>query len=150
VKTPDSLDTLDRTDRRLLDLLTANARASTSALARELGLSRSTVQDRIARLERRGVIEGYTLRYNEQFQARLLRAHVMIQTNPKLALRIVAELGGISAVKTLQTVSGVYDLVTTVEAPTTEELDAVLDTIGAIEGVEKTTTSIVLSTKFQR
>ncbi|WP_213004111.1 Lrp/AsnC family transcriptional regulator [Parahaliea maris] len=150
MSTLDTLDTLDKTDRRLLDLLTANARASTSALARELGLSRSTVQDRIARLERRRVIEGYTLRYNEQFRARMLRAHVMIQINPKLAQRIGAALGEISAVKTLQTVSGVYDLVTTVEAPTTEEMDAVLDAIGAIEGVEKTTTSIVLSTKFQR
>ncbi|WP_116364340.1 Lrp/AsnC family transcriptional regulator [Parahaliea mediterranea] len=141
---------LDATDRQLLDLLAANARASTSALARQLGLSRSTVQDRIARLERRGVIEGYTLRFNEQFRARLLRAHVMIQVNPKLAQGITRALSDISAVKTLQTVSGVYDLVTAVEAPTTEEMDAVLDAIGAIEGVEKTTTSIVLSTKFQR
>lgn len=141
---------LDTTDRHLLDLLTANARASTSALARELGLSRSTVQDRIARLERRGIIDGYTLRFNEQFQARLLRAHVMIQVNPKLAQEIARSLEAIRAVKTLQTVSGVYDLVTAVEAATTEEMDTVLDAIGAIEGVEKTTTSIVLRTRFQR
>lgn len=141
---------LDPTDRHLIDLLTANARASTSALARELGLSRSTVQDRIARLERRGIIEGYTLRFNEQFQARLLRAHVMIQVNPKLAQDIARSLEAIRGVKALQTVSGVYDLVTAVEATTTEEMDAVLDAIGAIEGVEKTTTSIVLRTRFQR
>lgn len=140
----------DPTDRRLLSLLTQNARASTSALARELGISRSTVQDRIARLERRGIIAGYTIRFNEDFRQRLLRAHVMIQVNPKLGAQIVEALQDIDGVKALQTVSGVYDLVTAVEAATTEEMDQVLDAIGAIPGVEKTTTSIVLSTKFQR
>lgn len=141
---------LDQTDRRLLSLLARNSRASTSALARDLGISRSTVGDRIARLERRGVIEGYTIRFNEAFRQSLLRAHVMIQVNPKRGPHVAEALKEIDAVKTLQTVSGVYDLVTAVEAATSEEMDRVLDAIGAIPGVEKTTTSIVLSTKFQR
>jgi DNA-binding Lrp family transcriptional regulator len=141
---------IDPTDRKLLALLTANARASTSALARQLGISRSTVQDRIARLERRQVIEGYTVRCHEGFRQRQLRAHVMIEVNPKQGQRIVDALEGMDAVKTLQTVSGVYDLVTTVETATTEQMDQVLDAIGALPGVERTTTSIVLTTKFRR
>jgi DNA-binding Lrp family transcriptional regulator len=141
---------LDPTDRKLLALLTANARASTSALARELGISRSTVQDRIARLERRQVIEGYTVRFNVSFRQRQLRAHVMIEVNPKQGPRIVEALQAIDAVKSLQTVSGIYDLVTSVETATTEEMDRVLDAIGELPGVERTTTSIVLSTKFRR
>ena len=141
---------IDLTDRKLLTLLAANARASTSALARELGISRSTVQDRIARLERRQVIAGYTIRFDESFRQRQLRAHVMIEVNPKQGQRIVDALEDMDAVKTLQTVSGVYDLVTTVETATTEEMDQVLDAIGALPGVERTTTSIVLSTKFRR
>ena len=56
----------------------------------------------------------------------------------------------IDAVTTLQTVSGIYDLVTQLEAPTTEAMDEVLDRIGDIPGVEKTTTSIVLSTRLRR
>ena len=118
---------LDQRDQRLLDLLRVNSRASTSALARDLGISRSTVQDRINRLERRKVIAGYTVRYHEDFGGRLLNAHVMIQINPKQSVQIVAALSAIAAVKTLQTVSGIYDLVTMVESATTEEMDSVLD-----------------------
>jgi DNA-binding Lrp family transcriptional regulator len=62
----------------------------------------------------------------------------------------VEALRSIAAVKTLQTVSGIYDLVTLVEAVTTQEMDGVLDTMGQLPGVEKTTTSIVLATKFER
>ncbi len=141
---------LDERDQQLLDLLRINSRASTSALARDLGISRSTVQDRINRLERRKVIAGYTVRYHEDFGGRLLNAHVMIQVNPKQSALIVEALSAIAAVKTLQTVSGIYDLVTTVETATTEEMDCVLDRIGELPGVEKTTTSIVLTTKFER
>ncbi|MBL8363855.1 MAG: AsnC family transcriptional regulator, partial [Comamonas sp.] len=51
--------TLDETDRQLLSLLQTNARESTATLARQLGLARTTVVSRIARLEREGVVAGY-------------------------------------------------------------------------------------------
>ena len=141
---------LDETDRKLLDLLRANSRTSTIELARSLGVSRSTVQDRISRLERRRIIAGYTIRYHPDYGERRISAHVMIQINPKYGERIVSGLRELNAVTMLQTVSGVYDLVTLVEATTTEALDRVLDRIGALPGVEKTTTAIVLTTKFRR
>ena len=52
---------LDPLDRRLLALLQANARASTAELARQLGVARTTVLARLARLERSGVVVGYTV-----------------------------------------------------------------------------------------
>lgn len=144
------MDQLDRIDRELVSLLRANSRTSTSALGRTLGVSRTTVQDRINRLERRGVIEAYTIRFNPDVAGRQISAHVMIQVNPKQAAKVVEALADIDAVTTLQTVSGIYDLVTQLEAPTTEAMDEVLDRIGDIPGVEKTTTSIVLSTRLRR
>ena len=144
------MDRLDQIDRELVSLLRTNSRTSTSALGRTLGLSRTTVQDRINRLERRGVIEAYTIRFNPEFAGRQIAAHVMIQVNPKQAAKVVEALARIDAVTTLQTVSGLYDLVTQLEAPTTEAMDEVLDRIGAIPGVDKTTTSIVLSTRLRR
>ncbi|MGL4808551.1 MAG: Lrp/AsnC family transcriptional regulator, partial [Giesbergeria sp.] len=54
--------TLDETDRQLLSLLQTNARESTATLARQLGLARTTVVSRIARLERDGVVAGYGVR----------------------------------------------------------------------------------------
>jgi DNA-binding Lrp family transcriptional regulator len=144
------MTTLDQTDQDLLALLRINSRSSTSDLSRQLGLSRSTVQDRMSRLERRRIIAGYTIRYHPDYGGRQISAHVMIQINPKYGHRIAEGLAEMNAVRTLQTVSGIYDLVTTVQASTTEEMDRVLDLIGNLPGVEKTTTSIVLTTKFSR
>jgi uncharacterized protein with GYD domain len=56
----------------------------------------------------------------------------------------------LDAVRTVLSVSGIYDLVAMLEAPTTELIDAVLDRIGQLPGVAKTVSSIVLSTKLKR
>ena len=68
-KTKDG-DLMDDKDKQLLNLLSENSRTSTTTLARTLGLSRSTVQDRIRRLEDRGIIAGYTIRLNDEYSQR--------------------------------------------------------------------------------
>src|ERR1051326_5110407 len=73
------------TDAKLIALLKANAREPTASLARKLGLARSTVQERIARLERQGAIKGYTVRLSDEAAAGKLRAVVMISTDPQRA-----------------------------------------------------------------
>lgn len=141
---------MDELDKRLTALLESNARESTSHLARQLNLSRSTVQARIKKLERQGVIAGYTIRFNPDYTQKLITAHVMISVNPKSSDQIVRKLKKLSALKSLHTVSGQYDLIAILAASTTQEIDSLLDDIGRIEGIEKTTSSIVLSTKFER
>jgi len=137
-------------DTKLLTLLKANAREPAASLARKLGLARSTVQDRIARLERAGVIRGYTVRLSEDSEARKLRAVVMIAADPKQADRINAELKRMTEVRSLSAVSGAYDMMAVVEADTPARMDAALDRIGRAGGVGRTVTSIILSEKFSR
>ena len=60
---------LDALDQQLLSLLQANAREGTAELARRLGLARTTVVARIARLEREGVVAGYGVRLASGWQA---------------------------------------------------------------------------------
>lgn len=141
---------LDDTDRRLLALLGANARTPTALLARQLGLSRSSVQERLKRLERDGVIAGYTVMLGTAVPASGVSAQVMLTLDPKLQDRAVDALRGLPEVTSARTVSGRYDLVAEVTAPTSEALDAVLTRIGKLPGVTRTTSSILLSTKFQR
>jgi DNA-binding Lrp family transcriptional regulator len=138
------------TDRLLIDLLRANAREPAASLARKLGLARSTVQERITRLEKEGTIKGYTLRLSDEATANRIRAIVMIATDSKRADRTTVELKKIPEVRTLSAVSGTYDLVATVEADTPARMDTVLDRIGNSHGVARTVTSIVLSEKFAR
>jgi DNA-binding Lrp family transcriptional regulator len=138
------------TDSRLIALLKANAREPVASLARKLNLARSTVQERIARLEREGVIRGYTAILSEESEARRLRAVVMIAADPRQADRIGAELKRMPEVRALSAVSGAYDMMAIVEAETPARMDAMLDRIGKASGVARTVSSIILSEKFSR
>lgn len=136
-------------DNKLIALLRANAREPTASLARKLGLARSTVQERMARLEREGTIKGYTVKLADDAGGHL-KAVVMISTDPKWGERVAAELKKLTEVRSLAAVAGASDLIATVEAETTGRLDAALDRIGRIHGVARTVSSIILSEKFSR
>lgn len=138
------------TDTKLLDLLRANAREPTASLARKLGLARSTVQERIARLERDGIVKGYTVRLADEAGAGTLRAVVMISTDPKQADRVSVELKRMPEVRSLAALSGSYDLIAMIETETPARIDALLDRIGRAPGVARTVSSIILSEKFSR
>jgi len=137
-------------DEALLALLAENARTPVADLARRLGLSRTTVQARIERLERANVISGYTLRLGEQVERHLVKAHVLIRVRPKHASRTIAELTEMAEVRMLHSVSGEVDLIAIVAAGSVAALDAVLDRIGELDGVERTQTSVILATKVDR
>ncbi|WP_029005917.1 Lrp/AsnC family transcriptional regulator [Azorhizobium doebereinerae] len=141
---------IDATDQTLIALLRENARAPTSELARALKLSRTTVQSRIERLERRGIITGYGVRVSDAYEQGLVKAHVLITVLPKLARRVEGELRAIREVRTLHSVSGSFDLIAVVVAPSVAQLDALVDQIGELEGVERTMTSVILSTRIDR
>jgi DNA-binding Lrp family transcriptional regulator len=141
---------IDDTDRALLALLRDNARAGVAELARKLKLARTTVQSRLARLERERVIAGYTVVVPDEAEAALVRAHVLITARPKAGAGIEAALRKIPEVRTLLSVSGPFDLIALLAADSIGALDRLIDRIGAIEGVERTTSAIVLSTRIAR
>ena len=139
-----------RADEALLSLLRENARASTAEIARKLQLSRTTVQSRIQWLEQMGVIAGYTVRIGDDFARERIRALIMVTVLPKQMPAVVEALRGMREVRSLQSVSGIWDLVALAIVPTIGEMDELTDRIGALQGVERTTSSLVLSTKFER
>lgn len=141
---------MDAKDRELIRLLQADARITTTALAKELGLSRATVQTRMARLEAQGIIRGYTVRVSYDIEQRQIRAHVMISVYPKQNAEVSAALVKQAGVRALYAISGEFDLIAIIAAEGTEEIDRIIDAIGQLDGVERTNSSIVLSTKFQR
>ena len=140
----------DDLDRRLLTLLQANARASTAALARQLGVARTTVLARIARLEREGVVVGYTARLAHDEGDAGVRAFVGITVEPKSARDVVRQLERLPELRQLCSVSGDFDYMALLRAESTARLDALLDQIGDVKGVLKTTTSVVLAVRIDR
>lgn len=137
-------------DQQLLSVLREDARASVADLARRLGLSRTTVQSRIERLESQGVIAGYTVRVNDAVEQGHIRAHIMITVLPKQMGAVVEALRAMREIRALHSVSGPFDLVALGVVPSVSDMDELTDRIGALDGVERTTSSIILSAKFER
>ena len=141
---------MDAIDEKLLLPLRENGRASTARLARLVGRSRTSVQSRIERLEKQGVIVGYTALLAPEHSLGAVRAHVMIKVGPKEARAVTAALRVIPQVRVLHSVSGEVDFIAVAATASVAEMDQVIDRIGALDGVERTTSSIILSTKFER
>ena len=140
----------DQLDRDLLALLQANARESTANLARKLGIARTTVVARLARLEREGVVVGYTARLGVDDRRPRVMAHVGIKLEPKRGREVLKRLQKTPELLQLVSVSGEFDYIAILRADSTERLDALLDEIGEIDGVLKTTTSVVLAVRIDR
>ena len=141
---------MDETDRALITLLSENARLPVATLSRRLGLARSTVQARLDRLEARGIIAGYALRLGEAAREETIRATVLISIEPRATPAVLTRLKTLPDIRTAHTASGRFDMVLTVAARSTAELDATLDAIGAIDGVKGSESLIHLSTRIDR
>lgn len=140
----------DDLDRRLLALLQANARESTANLARRLDVARTTVLSRLERLEREGVIVGYTVRLGHEEGERGVQAWVGITVEPKSARAVTQALARLPELQQLCSVSGEFDYLALLRAESTARLDRLLDEIGEIKGVIKTHTSVVLGVRIDR
>lgn len=145
-----NISSLDAMDGRLIALLREDARQPVASLARALRLSRASVYARIQRLQRKGVISGFTVRINPHYNRHLIRAHVMIKVAPKKAPVVEAKLVELAEVTALHAISGIFDMVAVVEAEGVGALNTLIDRIGAIDGVEDTSSSILLATKLLR
>jgi DNA-binding Lrp family transcriptional regulator len=145
-----ALPPLDELDRRLVARLQANARASTAELARQLGVARTTVVARLARLEQGGVIVGYTVRLAATEGEQGVQAFVSLNVSPKAARKVIERLSLLPELRQLAAVSGEFDYLAVLRAPSTQRLDALLDEIGEIDGVLRTTTSVLLAMRVDR
>jgi DNA-binding Lrp family transcriptional regulator len=137
-------------DRQLLDLLRTNAREPVAELARKLGVARTTVQERLRRLEESGTIAGYTVRLGQTAERPAITAHVLLEVSAKRAESVIRELKALVPLRGVYAISGAFDYLAIVETGSTHEMDAILDRIGRLDGVGRTESSIVLSVKFER
>jgi len=137
-------------DEDLIALLRVNAREPVAALARKLGLSRTTVQDRLRRLEESGTIAGYSVRLGSERLQDGIRAFITIAIEPRRQVEAAKMMMRYPQVEALHTVSGKYDLVAQVRAPSAEAMDKLIDELGTGPGVTRIETAVILSTKLDR
>ncbi len=138
---------MDDIDLKLIGLLRADGRATALSLARRLGVSRGTVQNRMGRLERERVILGYTVRLAEAVETPHITAlmNIAVDSNREDAVRLALQTD--PAVRVLHSTTGRWDLVAELQAPTLPAFDRVLERIRRVEGVARTETSILLSSQ---
>ena len=141
---------MDVKDQKLIALLRKNGRASMTDLAKALGVSRTTVQARIERLERHKIIAGYSVVLGAGFQKEMIESHILINCSPKAAPALERRLGEMDSIVALYAISGEYDMICIATAPSVGDMNDVIDHIGQLEGVERTVTSVVLSKRFHR
>ncbi|AZV38124.1 Lrp/AsnC family transcriptional regulator [Komagataeibacter xylinus] len=142
--------TINPAEEELINLLRENARMPVALVARRLGISRSTAQSRLEKLERQGVIEGYSLRLAAAYAESYVCAHMLVTLSPKYTASVQTLLRRIPEVRTIYSVSGNFDMIVMVEARSITRLDTVIDEIGSLDGVERTMSSMILSTRLQR
>ncbi len=140
----------DELDRQIIALLQSNARQSTMTLAKRLRLARSTVQERIRRLERDGVIRGYSLRLGRDPFDEYAQAIALLSLAQRQQRQVIDRLGMLPEIKICATISGDSDLFLLLEAPRLEDLDALIDEIVRSPGVERCRCSIILAQKLNR
>jgi DNA-binding Lrp family transcriptional regulator len=139
---------LDDTDRALISLLRNNARLPAATLASKIGVSRATVQNRLARLEREGVIAGYTLMLGESADtAAPVRALMTIAVDGPRAPEVMRSLRGLPCVRALHKTNGRWGLVAELQAETLDAFNAALGQIRQIEGILQSETSLLLASE---
>ena len=135
---------LDDTDRRLIALLRDNGRLPSATLARQLGVSRGTVQNRIDRLVASGVLLGFTVRLSGEAEA-AVRAIMAIEVRSADMRAVVAALRRMPEVGRVWSTNGRWDLVAEINTGDLAALDTTLSAIRALKAVSNSETSILLA-----
>ncbi|WP_310733750.1 MULTISPECIES: Lrp/AsnC family transcriptional regulator [unclassified Colwellia] len=137
-------------DEELLAILRCNARASVSDIARATGVSRTAIQNRLTKLENSGVIKAYSIVLGSEYSNQLISANVSLKVNPNLRRNICIALRKIHNISHIYSISGQYDLLATIQAQTLKKLNEILNMVCSLEGVERTNSSIILDTVFEK
>lgn len=136
---------MDEKDRELLRLLSLNARSSSTELARQLDVSRATVQNRIDRLMASGVIKKFTVELGQQTEQTFIEAVVLIALAPGDSRKTIAELRRIPVVESLCSANGAYDLIVELRVSSLLLLDNILQDIRRKPMIADTISSIRLN-----
>lgn len=136
---------MDDLDRRIISELRVDGRAALSEVAKKLGVSRGTVQNRLDRLVAADVILGFTIKLRSAAEASRVRAIMMIEVSGKSTRKVAQTLRGLPQIVGLYSTNGAFDLVAEIEAENLEEFDSVLSSVRMIDGIARSETSLLLA-----
>ena len=136
---------LDDTDRKLIALLRTDGRAPVTTLARQLGVTRATVNSRIERLVQSGKILGFTVRMRDDHGDDDVRAISLIEVEGRTTNQVISALRGLPEIQALHTTNGGWDLVAEIRCDSLLDFDRVLGRIRGVDGVMNSESSLLLN-----
>lgn len=136
---------LDDIDRRLIALLRSDGRAPVTNIARQLGVTRATVNSRLDRLIDSGVVLGFTVRVRDDHGDDDVRAISLIEVNGRNTTDVIKQLRGMPELQSLHTTNGGWDLVAEIRCASLRDFDDVLRQIRTCDGVINSETSLLLN-----
>jgi DNA-binding Lrp family transcriptional regulator len=138
---------MDETDKSLVSLLRHDGRLSLSDLALRLDLTRTTVRSRLAKLQERGDILGFSVVTKEDVLRDPVRGLMMIAIEGRGTDRIIRQLNGMPEMRQVYSTNGRWDVIVEIGTVTLEDFDRVLTRVRKLDGVSASETSLLLSTR---
>lgn len=134
---------MDKLDLEIVRELQDNARISTAELGRKIGLSTSATGERIAKLEREGIIKGYSALVDASKLGQDITAFILVPVGDISIEQMAEEIAGIPQVQECHKVTGNACFMVKVRAGSMAELERVIDTIN--QAAPNTCSYLVLS-----
>lgn len=141
---------MDNPDTKLLNLLKRDGRASISELANILGTTRTTVRSRLERLKKSGEIVGFSVVTRHDVSPTQVRGLMMLGIEGRGTERLMAVISTMPQVMAVHSTNGSWDLIAEIGTETLEDLDEVLFAIRRLDGVIRSETNLLLSTRKGR
>lgn len=138
---------MDELDSKLIQALKRDGRASISELAQDLGVTRATIRARLDRLRSSGEIAGFTVLTRADVAAHPVRGLMMLGIEGRGTERVLRALMGLPEVQAVHSTNGTWDLIVEIGTTTLDMLDAILFRIRRMDGVTRSETNLLLSTR---
>ena len=138
---------MDEMDTRLIAALRRDGRAALADLASALGVTRTTVRARLAKLRESGDILGFTVLTKGDVATAPVRGLMMLGIEGRGTERVISRLQGLPEVVAVHSTNGTWDLIAELATETLEALDRALFVIRRYEGVTRSETHLLLSTR---
>lgn len=144
---------LDKKDLKILEILKENARASSQEIAKKTLIPITTVHNRIKKLEKQGIIKGYTVLLDNKKLGRIITAYILITMDYRFMKQagltqadIAKKIKAYDFVEEVNMVTGTKDIIAKVRVESIEQLDEFLvKYLRNIDGIASTETMVVLS-----
>jgi DNA-binding Lrp family transcriptional regulator len=134
-------------DSKLVQALQRDGRAAVSELSADLGVTRATIKARMDRLRASGEIAGFTVLTRADVVAHPVRGLMMLGIEGRGTEKVMRALSAMIEVKAVHSTNGTWDLIVEIGTETLDALDAVLFAVRRMDGVTRSETSLLLTTR---